>query len=363
MSNKLLLIPGDGIGPEIVAQAALVIEELQGLAGLDVTCEYADLGGRAYDETGSPLPESTLRLAKESDAILFGAVGGSQWDTLPRQDRPETALLRLRRELDLFANLRPAILLPALASSSSLKDELVSGLDILIVRELTSGIYFGEPRGVQTDAAGRRKGINTLVYHEEEIVRVADAAFRIARKRGNRLCSVDKANVLETTEFWREVVAGVGERHYPDVELSHMLVDNAAMQLVRRPKQFDVIVTTNMFGDILSDISAMLTGSIGMLPSASLGATQLGLYEPVHGTAPDIAGLNQANPLATILSLAMLLRYSLNLPELAGNVEQAVSNVLEKGFRTPDIHSVGCELVGTAQMGSEVIAELRTIMS
>ncbi len=363
MSTDLLLIPGDGVGPEIMAQAELVLDELCNLTDLEVNCEHADLGGAAYDKTGHALPPSTLALAKDCDAVLFGAAGGSQWDTLPRANRPETALLRLRRELDLFANLRPAILFDCLASSSSLKDDLVSGLDILIIRELTGGIYFGEPRGVETLESGRRRGINTLVYHEDEISRIAHVAFKIARQRDNRVCSIDKANVLETTEFWRQVVTSIGETHYPDVELSHMLVDNAAMQLVREPKQFDVIVTTNMFGDILSDVSAMLTGSIGMLPSASLDRNQKGLFEPVHGTAPDIAGQNKVNPLAMILSLAMLLRYTLKQDDIADKVEQAVENVIEKGIRTTDIYFEGAELVGTDQMGSEVVRELRNLLN
>ena len=357
------MIPGDGVGPEILDQAQLVLDELCNLTDLQVNCERADLGGAAYDKTGHALPQSTLMLAKDCDAVLFGAAGGSQWDSLPRENRPETALLRLRRELDLFANLRPAILFESLASSSSLKNEIVSGLDILIIRELTGGIYFGEPRGIETLDSGKRRGINTLVYHEDEIIRIADVAFKIARQRDNRVCSIDKANVLETTEFWRHVVTSVHEEHYPDVELSHMLVDNAAMQLVREPKQFDVIVTTNMFGDILSDISAMLTGSIGMLPSASLDRNQKGLYEPVHGTAPDIAGQNKVNPLAMILSLAMLLRYTLKQDDLADAVEQAVERVIEKDIRTPDIYFEGAVLVGTDQMGAEVISELRKLLN
>ena len=363
MSTNLLMIPGDGVGPEILDQAQLVLNELCNLTDLQVNCERADLGGAAYDKTGHALPQSTLKLAKDCDAVLFGAAGGSQWDSLPRENRPETALLRLRRELDLFANLRPAILFESLASSSSLKNEIVSGLDILIIRELTGGIYFGEPRGIETLDSGKRRGINTLVYHEDEIIRIADVAFKIARQRDNRVCSIDKANVLETTEFWRHVVTSVHEEHYPDVELSHMLVDNAAMQLVREPKQFDVIVTTNMFGDILSDISAMLTGSIGMLPSASLDRNQKGLYEPVHGTAPDIAGQNKVNPLAMILSLAMLLRYTLKQDDLADAVEQAVERVIEKDIRTPDINFEGAVLVGTDQMGAEVISELRELLN
>ena len=363
MSINLLMIPGDGVGPEILNQAKLVLDTLCDLSDLEVNCEHADLGGAAYDKTGQALPDSTLSLSKDCDAILFGAAGGPKWDTLQRENRPETALLRLRRELDLFANLRPAILFEALASSSSLKNEIVSGLDILIIRELTGGIYFGEPRGVETLESGKRRGFNTLVYHEDEIKRIAEVAFKIARQRGNRVCSIDKANVLETTEFWRHVVTGVHEEHYQDVELTHMLVDNAAMQLVREPKQFDVIVTTNMFGDILSDISAMLTGSIGMLPSASLDKNQKGLYEPVHGTAPDIAGQNKVNPLAMILSLAMLLRYTFKQDDLADKVEDAVERVIENGYRTPDIYFKGAELVGTDGMGSQVIDELRNLLN
>ncbi len=357
MSTNLLIIPGDGIGPEIVTQAVRVIDLLREAQALDVNLEYADLGGAAHDKTGHSLPESTLSMAKSCDAILFGAAGGPKWDALPRAERPETALLRLRRELDLFANLRPAILFPSLASASSLKDEIIAGLNILIIRELTGGIYFGEPRGVETLQSGRRRGINTLVYHDDEVSRIAHVAFQIARQRDRRVCSIDKANVLETTEFWREVVTEVGAE-YPDVELTHMLVDNAAMQLVRDPKQFDVIVTTNMFGDILSDISAMLTGSIGMLPSASLDSRQKGLYEPVHGTAPDIAGKDLANPMAAILSLAMLLRYTMKMDEVADIVEQSVERVIEKGLRTPDIYFEGAEAVGTERMGSEVLNEI-----
>lgn len=357
MTTNILVIPGDGIGPEIVSQAVRVVEHLRDAAGLDVNLEYSDLGGAAYDKTGHSLPDSTLSMAKACDAILFGAAGGPKWDNLPRSERPETALLRLRRELDLFANLRPAILFPSLASSSSLKDEIVAGLNILIIRELTGGIYFGEPRGVETLESGRRRGINTLIYHDDEVKRIAHVAFNIARQRDNRVCSIDKANVLETTEFWREVVTEVG-MEYPDVELTHMLVDNAAMQLVRDPKQFDVIVTTNMFGDILSDISAMLTGSIGMLPSASLDNKQKGLYEPVHGTAPDIAGEDKANPMAMFLSLAMLLRYTMKEDNLADLVEQSVESVIERGLRTPDIYFAGAEKVGTERMGTEVLSEL-----
>ncbi len=358
MTAKITVIAGDGIGPEIVAQAVRVIDVLCAEGGLNAECEPGFLGGNAYEQFGHPLPDQTLELTRQSDAVLFGAAGGSQWDTLPRELRPETALLALRSELDLFANLRPALTYPALASASSLKDDLVSGLNLMIVRELTGGIYFGKPRGIEVTKEGKRRGVNSLVYDEDEIARIAHAAFRIAKQRDNQLCSVDKANVLETTELWRQVVTEVGES-YPEVELSHMLVDNAAMQLVRNPKQFDVIVTTNMFGDILSDVAAMLTGSIGMLPSASLDGSQKGLYEPVHGTAPDIAGRNEANPLAMILSLALLLRYTLNEDSLADQLEAAVLAVLENGYRTPDIDGPGMISVGTSQMGDAVIQELR----
>ena len=358
MPAKIAIISGDGIGPEIMAQAVRVIDVMRIEGGLNTECEEGFLGGNAYEQFGRPLPNQTLDLAKQCDAVLFGAAGGSQWDTLPRELRPETALLSLRSELDLFANLRPALTYSALASASSLKDDVVSGLDLMIVRELTGGIYFGKPRGIETADDGKRRGINTLVYHEDEIIRIAHAAFRIARQRNNQVCSVDKANVLETTELWRQVVTEVG-RSYPDVRLNHLLVDNAAMQLVRRPKQFDVIVTTNMFGDILSDISAMLTGSIGMLPSASLNNSQKGLYEPVHGTAPDIAGSNKANPLAVILSFAMLLRYTLKEDTLADKLEASVQAAIENGLRTPDIYSSGMTAVGTSQMGDAVIQELR----
>jgi 3-isopropylmalate dehydrogenase len=358
MSKKILILPGDGIGKEIVAEAVKVLECLRSDFGLDAELEQGLVGGSAYDATGHPLPEATLALARESDAILLGAVGGPKWEPLDISVRPEKGLLGLRSGLELFANLRPALLYPQLAEASTLKPDLVSGLDLMIVRELTGGIYFGQPRGVRTLDNGERQGFNTLVYSESEIERIARVAFDIARKRGRRVCSVDKANVLECTELWREVVTRVG-RDYPDVELSHMYVDNAAMQLVRDPKQFDVMVTTNMFGDILSDCAAMLTGSIGMLPSASLDAEGRGMYEPIHGSAPDIAGKGVANPLATILSLAMMLRYSLDRAELAGRVEQAVNQALDIGLRTPDIHSEGCRQVGTAEMGDAVVAALR----
>ena len=356
MTKKILVLPGDGIGQEIVAEAVKVINALQ-VSGLDVELTEGLIGGAAYDATGSPLPEETLKLAKESDAILLGAVGGYKWESLDISVRPEKGLLGLRAELDLFANLRPAILYPQLADASTLKPEVVSGLNIMIVRELTGGIYFGQPRGVRILDNGEREGFNTLVYKESEIERIAEVAFDIARKRGSKVCSVDKANVLEVTELWREVVTECHKQH-SDIELSHMYVDNAAMQLVRAPKQFDVMVTTNMFGDILSDCAAMLTGSIGMLPSASLNADGLGMYEPIHGSAPDIAGQNIANPLATILSVAMMLRYSLDDTANADRIEAAVNKVLDQGLRTADIYSAGMKKVSTSEMGDAVVAAL-----
>ena len=356
MTKKIAVLPGDGIGQEIIAEAVKVIEALKA-DGLDVEMEHGLVGGSAYDETGSPLPEATLKLAKESDAILLGAVGGYKWESLDIAVRPEKGLLGLRAELDLFANLRPAILYPQLADASTLKPEVVSGLDIMIVRELTGGIYFGEPRGIRTLENGERQGYNTLVYKESEVKRIAQVAFDIARKRDSRVCSVDKANVLEVTEMWREVVIDL-HKDNSDIELSHMYVDNAAMQLVRAPKQFDVMVTTNMFGDILSDCAAMLTGSIGMLPSASLNAKGQGMYEPIHGSAPDIAGQNVANPLATILSVAMMLRYSLDESAMADRIEKAVDKVLDQGLRTADIYSDGMKQVGTSEMGDAVVAAL-----
>ncbi len=358
MTKKIAILPGDGIGPEVTAEALKVLEALRRDFGLKIEMESAPVGGAAYDLHQHPLPASTLTLAKAADAVLLGAVGGPKWESLPIALRPEKALLGLRAELKLFANLRPAILYPQLAAASTLKPEVVAGLDIMIVRELTGGIYFGQPRGIRTLANGERQGFNTLVYAESEIERIARLAFGIARQRGKKLCSVDKANVLEVSELWREVVIRVG-KDYPDVALSHMYVDNAAMQLVRAPKQFDVIVTTNMFGDILSDEAAMLTGSIGMLPSASLDANQKGMYEPIHGSAPDIAGQGVANPLATILSVAMLLRYTLGQAGLADRVEQAVSRVLDQGLRTADIYTDGMTQVGTARMGDAVVAALR----
>lgn len=358
MSKKIAVMPGDGIGVEIVAEARKVLDCLHDEYGLAVEFEEALIGGCAYDATGTPLPETTLALAREADAVLLGAVGGPQWEALDISVRPERGLLGIRAELGLFANLRPAILYPQLAGASTLKPEVVAGLDILIVRELTGGIYFGQPRGVETLADGTRRGYNTLVYSEPEIERIGRVAFEMAQQRGKRLCSVDKANVLEVTELWREVMTGLAA-DYPDVELSHMYVDNAAMQLVRAPKQFDVMVTTNMFGDILSDCAAMLTGSIGMLPSASLDADNKGMYEPIHGSAPDITGKGLANPLATILSVSMMLRYSLGEATLADRIERAVSRVLDDGLRTADIMSAGLRQVGTVEMGDAVIAALR----
>jgi 3-isopropylmalate dehydrogenase len=357
MTYKIAVLPGDGIGPEITEQALRVL----GALGLDLDAQTAPVGGAAYAAQGHPLPPGTLDLAKNSAAILFGAVGDWQYDSLPRELRPEQAILGLRKALGLFANLRPAILYPQLANASSLKPEVVAGLDILIVRELTGDIYFGQPRGVREVAEGpfkgQRQGYDTMHYAESEVRRIAHVAFQAAQKRSKRLCSVDKANVLETSQFWRDIIIDVA-REYPTVELSHMYVDNAAMQLVREPKAFDVIVTGNLFGDILSDEAAMLTGSIGMLPSASLNSSNQGLYEPSHGSAPDIAGKDIANPLATILSAAMLLRYSLNMPEQAKRVEAAVQKVLEQGYRTADIYEEGTQKVGTTQMGDAVIQAL-----
>jgi 3-isopropylmalate dehydrogenase len=358
MSLKIAVMPGDGIGIEIVTEAVKILNHYKSSGRLDVELSEAPVGGAGYDAAGKPLPDETLALARSSDAILFGAIGGPQYDGLARELRPERGLLELRSKLGLFANLRPAILYPQLAEASSLKAEVVSGLDMMIVRELTGGIYFGEPRGIVTDASGERRGFNTLVYKESEIDRISRVAFEIAMKRNKRLCSVDKANVLEVSELWREVVSR-NAKDYPEVELSHMYVDNAAMQLLKWPKQFDVIVTKNMFGDILSDAAAMLTGSIGMLPSASLDANAKGLYEPIHGSAPDIAGKDVANPLATILSVAMMLRYSLDRADLADEIDTAVGRVLDKGLRTADIMAKGCKQVGTVEMGEAVLAELQ----
>ena len=358
MSARILVLPGDGIGPEIVAEALKVLEALRGDAEPGFEIEQAPFGGEAVDTCGVPLPEETLERARACDAILLGAVGGPRWDGIERSLRPERGLLALRSGLGVFANLRPAVSWPQLAGASTLKPDVVRGLDVLIVRELTGGIYFGQPRGIRERDDGRREGFNTLVYSEEEIERVCLVAFDAARRRAGRVCSVDKANVLEASELWREVATKVADR-YDDVELGHMYVDNAAMQLVRAPKQFDVIVTGNMFGDVLSDLASMLTGSIGMLPSASLNASGKGLYEPIHGTAPDLSGRGVANPLATILSAAMMLRHSLDSPALADRIETAVGRVLDDGLRTPDIESPGTTVVGTAEMGDAVVAALQ----
>lgn len=352
---KIAILPGDGIGPEIVAQALKVLEVLR-RDGLKIETEQAPIGGAGYDAAGDPLPEATLALARAADAVLLGAVGGPQYDSLDRPLRPERGLLRIRKELNLFANLRPALLYPELAAASTLKPEVVAGLDLMIVRELTGDVYFGQPRGVEV-RGGERVGYNTMIYSEGEIRRVARVAFDIAMKRSRRLCSVDKANVLECSELWREVVTEVA-RDYPEVELSHMYVDNAAMQLVRNPKQFDVIVTGNIFGDILSDEASMLSGSIGMLPSASLDANNKGLYEPIHGSAPDIAGRDIANPLATILSLAMMFKYSFDDAATAQRIERAVKTVIARGYRTSDIWTEGCERVSCSAMGDAVVAAM-----
>ncbi len=358
MTHKILLIAGDGIGPEIVGAAEAVLDALKARFGFDCEIEHALMGGCAIDAHGTALPDSTLALARAADAILLGAVGGPKWDKVERAIRPERGLLKLRSELDLFCNLRPAVLFPALADASTLKSEVVSGLDIMIIRELTSGIYFGQPRGIETLPDGKRRGFNTLAYTEDEISRIARRGFEVARQRSKKLCSVDKANVLEVTELWREIVQNMAAE-YPDVEVSHMYVDNAAMQLVRAPKQFDVLVTDNMFGDILSDLASMLTGSIGMLPSASLNAENKGMYEPIHGSAPDIAGRDVANPLATILSVSMMMRYTLGDAALADKVDTAVTRVLEQGLRTADIATAGSRMVGTREMGAAVIAALQ----
>lgn len=355
MSKKILVLPGDGIGPEITRQARRVLEACRE-AGLDIEIEEAPVGGAEIDRSGVPLAPETLEKAKAADAILLGAVGGPKWDTMPDiANRPEKGLLALRKELNLFGNLRPALLYPQLVEASSLKPEVVSGLDIMIVRELTGGIYFGQPRGRETREDGTRYGYNTYVYDEHEIRRIGRVAFEMAQKRGKKLCSVDKANVLEVTILWRDIINELAPE-YPDVELSHMYVDNAAMQLVRAPKQFDVIVTGNMFGDILSDAAAMLTGSIGMLPSASLNESGQGMFEPCHGSAPDIAGQGLANPLATILSVAMMLRYSLDAPELTERIERAVGSVLDQHLRTADIAYAGTQQVTTEEMGDAVVA-------
>ncbi len=358
MSKHILILAGDGIGPEIMAAAEQVLTAVNHRFDLGLSWEQGLLGGAAIDAHGQPLPDVTLEAAKKADAILLGAVGGPKWDNIERSIRPERGLLKIRSELNLFANLRPAILYPQLADASSLKPEIVSGLDILIVRELTGGIYFGQPRGIRTLENGEKQGYNTDIYSESEIKRIAKVAFDMAGLRGGKVCSVDKANVLEVTELWKQTVTDLAAEQYPDIQLSHMYVDNAAMQLVRAPKQFDVIVTGNLFGDILSDEAAMLTGSIGMLPSASLDENGKGMYEPCHGSAPDIAGKNIANPLATILSVAMMLRYTFREEDAAKAIEDAVGEVLDQGLRTGDIMSEGMTAVGTDAMGAAVVNAL-----
>ncbi|MCA3269779.1 MAG: 3-isopropylmalate dehydrogenase [Thalassospira sp.] len=358
---SLLILPGDGIGQECMRETRRIVDWAAKAGGLTFEIKEDDVGGTAYDRYGTPLADHTLALAKKADAVLFGAVGGTQWDDLPFDKKPERGLLRLRKDMELFANLRPATVFAPLAAASSLKQELVAGLDILIVRELTGGVYFGEPRGIETLPDGQERGVNTQVYTTSEIERVARVAFDLARLRGKRLCSVEKANVMESGLLWRKVVTRIGAAEYPDVALSHMYADNCAMQLVRAPKQFDVIVTDNLFGDLLSDCAAMLTGSLGMLPSASLGAVDAktgkrrALYEPVHGSAPDIAGQNKANPLATIMSFAMCLRYSLHQAALAERLEAGVLRLLEAGYRTGDIMSEGGKLCSTTQLTDELL--------
>jgi 3-isopropylmalate dehydrogenase len=347
---RITLLPGDGIGPEIMAVAVDVLKAVGQLENIQFTFQEALIGGAAIDQTGEPLPAVTLAACKDSDAVLLAAIGGYKWDNLPRSQRPETGLLGLRSGLELFANLRPAAIIPQLIDASSLKKEIIEGVDIMVVRELTGGIYFGQPRGVFTSETGEQRGVNTMAYTVSEIDRIARVAFTTAQKRQKKLCSVDKANVLEVSQLWRDRVIAMAVE-YPDVELTHMYVDNAAMQLLRAPKQFDTIVTSNLFGDILSDVAAMLTGSIGMLPSASLGASGLGVFEPVHGSAPDIAGQNKANPLAQVLSAAMLLKYGLNETAAAQRIESAVVQVLDQGYRTGDIMSPGMTAVGCTEIG------------
>ena len=360
MSKQVLVLPGDGIGPEIIGEAVKVLQAASEKFDLQVELSYDELGGAAYDKYGTPLADETLERARQADAVLLGAVGGPKWDSIDPALRPERGLLKIRSQLELFANLRPALLYPQLAEASTLKPEVVSGLDILIVRELTGGIYFGQPRERGILENGERHAYDTLPYSESEIRRIAVVGFDLARLRNRKVCSVDKANVLASSQLWREVVEEVA-KDYPDVELSHMYVDNAAMQLVRAPKQFDVIITDNLFGDILSDQASMLTGSIGMLPSASLNARNQGMYEPSHGSAPDIAGQGIANPLATILSVSMMLRYSFSEGAAADAIEQAVSQVLDQGLRTGDIMAAGCRQVGTREMGDAVVAALKNL--
>ena len=355
VNKNILFLPGDGIGPEVCEEAKKVLLSVNKLFGLDFKVSEELVGGVAFEKTGNPLPNQTLEAAKSADAILLGAVGGPVWDDLDYELRPERALLGLRSELDLFANLRPAILSKHLSDSSSLKPEKVQDLDLLIVRELTGGIYFGQPRGKNDSGLS---AFNTMIYSKEEIERIGRAAFEAARKRGKSLCSVDKANVLEVSVLWREIMSGLASE-YPDVKLSHMLVDNAAMQLVREPKQFDVIVTGNLFGDILSDIAAMLTGSIGMLPSASLNSKNKGMYEPVHGSAPDISGKQLANPLAAILSIAMMLKYSFGLDEASLSIENAIEEVLSEGYRTNDLEGLEENILSTSEMGNKIVEHLK----
>ncbi|MCU7241603.1 MAG: 3-isopropylmalate dehydrogenase [Microcystis aeruginosa WS75] len=356
---RITLLPGDGIGPEILAVTVEILKVIGKKFDLQFDFQTALIGGAAIDETGSPLPEATLSACKNSDAVLLAAIGGYKWDNLPRQQRPETGLLGLRSGLGLFANLRPATIFPQLIDASSLKREIIEGVDIMVVRELTGGIYFGQPKGIFETETGEKRGLNSMVYSESEVDRIAKVAFEIAQKRGHKLCSVDKANVLDVSQLWRDRVTKMAA-NYPDVELSHLYVDNAAMQLVRAPKQFDTIVTGNLFGDILSDEAAMLTGSIGMLPSASLGTAGVGVFEPVHGSAPDIAGQDKANPIAQILSAAMMLKYGLNQPLAAASLEKAVEKVLEFGYRTGDIFSEGMTLVGCQAMGQAILKVLES---
>lgn len=356
---RITLLPGDGIGPEILAVTVEILKVIGKKFDLQFDFQTALIGGAAIDETGNPLPEATLSACKNSDAVLLAAIGGYKWDNLPRQQRPETGLLGLRSGLGLFANLRPATIFPQLIDASSLKREIIEGVDIMVVRELTGGIYFGQPKGIFETETGEKRGLNTMVYSESEVDRIAKVAFEIAQKRGNKLCSVDKANVLDVSQLWRDRVTKMAT-NYPDVELSHLYVDNAAMQLVRAPKQFDTIVTGNLFGDILSDEAAMLTGSIGMLPSASLGAAGVGVFEPVHGSAPDIAGQDKANPIAQILSAAMMLKYGLNQPLAAESIEKAIEKVLDLGYRTGDILSQGMTLVGCQGMGQAILEVLES---
>lgn len=356
---KIAVFPGDGIGPEVISEALKVLSKVGEISGVSFEFEKSELGGASIDSRGVPMTDEALQLARDADAVLLGAVGGPRWDNLPFEIRPERALLGLRKELLLFANLRPARVFSTLVDSSTLKKEVIEGVDIMVVRELTGGIYFGEPRGVRKDESGEEVGINTLVYKRSEVERVAKVAFEIARKRSSRLTSVDKSNVLESTGLWRDVVSSMAS-DFPDVELSHLLVDNCAMQLIRYPRQFDVIVTTNLFGDILSDEASMLTGSIGMLPSASIGG-DTGLYEPVHGSAPDIAGKDMANPLATILSCAMMLKYTFEMDGAAGSIERSVNQVLSKGFRTADIKGPASKVLSCSEMGNEVIRTLKDV--